>query len=115
MSEYRKEARHVARESRWTLFRFLPLFVGVVLILGGLGFAVNSLGLFGRTVVERKVFENSFQRSEALKSQIATDEATLAEISVKLSNPNLDPNTRTNLEAQAAAARVRLQTARSKQ
>lgn len=73
------------------------------------------MGLIGGTVVERKVFENSFQHSEALNSQIATDEAVVAEIERKLINPNLDADTKHNLEAQAAAARIRISTARGKQ
>ncbi|MCG7931935.1 MAG: hypothetical protein N0E44_18030 [Candidatus Thiodiazotropha lotti] len=115
MSTYRQEAGHVATEARWTFFRFLPLIAGVLIVLFFLGFGLRSLGLIGGTVVERKVFENSYQRSESIKSRIATDEAALAEIGRQLSNPNLDENTRFNLEAQAAAARVRIQTARSQQ
>lgn len=115
MDEYRSEVNVVAKEAGWTVRRFLPLFLGVVLILAILGFGLNSLGLLGRTVVEREVFENSYQRSEALKSQIALDEATLAEINRKLANSNLDADTRANLEAQASAARVRLATAKGKQ
>lgn len=115
MNEYRDEVRQIRREAGWTFRQFLPLFVGVVVVLGLVGFGMNSLGLFGRTVVERKVFENSYQRSEALKSQIATDEATLVEIERKLSNPELDANTRTNLEAQASAARIRIDAAKRKQ
>ena len=114
MSEYRNEMREVARESRWTFFRFLPLLVGAIVILSAVGFALNSFGLIGKTVVEREVFERSFQRSEALKAQIATDEAVLAEISRKLANPNLDADTRYNLEAQASAARVRISTTEGK-
>ena len=115
MNDYRNSAREVARETRWTFFRFLPIAVTIIVVVTVLGFGLNSLGLFGRTVVQRKVFENSYQRTEAIKAQIATDEATLAEISRKLSNHNLDPNTRANLEAQAAAARIRIATARGKQ
>lgn len=89
---------------RWNFWRFLPLFL---MITGG-GFVLQSLGLFGRTVVERKVFENSYQRSAALEAQIATDEATIAEIERKLANPNLDADTKNALEAQAAAARIRI-------
>lgn len=114
-NEYREDASYVATEAGWTVRRFLPLFLGVVALLFVVGFGLNSLGLFGRTVVERKVFEQSFQRSEALKSAIALDEATLAEIERKLRNPNLDPDTRANLEAQASAARIRINTARNKQ
>lgn len=115
MSDYRKEAGHIAREGRWTVLRFLPLFLGVIAILFIVGFGLKSLGLLGRTVVEREVFEQSYQRSESIKAQIATDEAALAEIERKLRNSNLDANTRANLEAQASAARVRIQAARSRQ
>lgn len=113
--QYRDDAKYVAREAGWTVRRFLPLFLGVVAVLAVVGFGLNSLGLLGRTVVERKVFEQSYQRSEALKSQIAVDEATLVEIKRKLTNPNLDQNTRVNLEAQASAARIRINTARNQQ
>lgn len=112
MSKYRDEVRQVEKEARWTFWRFLPLFLAVIAILSVVGFGLNSLRLFGRTVVERKVFEESYQRSEALKSRIATDEATLVEIERKLSNPNLDADTRHNLEAQVSAARIRIETAR---
>jgi len=115
MNNYRGEMRKVEREARWTFGRFLPLFLMVVILLAVIGFGLHSLGLFGSTVVERKVFENSYQRSESIKSQIATDEANLAEIKRKLENPNLDPNTRHNLEAQATAARVRIAAAKGRQ
>ena len=72
------------------------------------------MGLIGHTIVERKVFENSFQYSEARKSEIATFEAQLVEIDCKLSSSTIGPNTRTNLEAQAAALRIMLSVARSK-
>ena len=114
MSEYRKEAGRVARESHWTFWRFIPLFLAVVIILSGVGFALHSAGVFGEPVVERKVFEQSYQRREALKSQIANDEAVLAEIERKLQNTKLDEDTRHNLEAQASAARIRIKTAKEK-
>jgi len=115
MSTYRREAKQIATEARWTFFRFLPLFIGIVVVLAVLGFGLRNLGLLGSTHVEREVFEASYQRSEAIKSQIATDEATLAEIARQLSTPNLDADTRYSLEAQASAARVRIGTARGKQ
>ena len=43
------------------------------------------------------------------------NEATLAEIRMKLSNPNLDSDTRFNLEAQASAARLRIATIKGPQ
>jgi len=112
---YREEASTVHTEARWTFWKFLPLFVVIVVILAGFGFGLKSLGIFGSTVVERKVFENSYQRSEALISQIAVGEAQLVEIEGQLRNPNLDENTRFNLQAQKSAINVRLTTARSKQ
>jgi len=115
MNDYRKNVNEAARETRYTIVRFLPLLIGVIVILGIVGFTLRSCGILGRTIVERKVFEESYQRSEALKSQIAVDEAVLVEIEHKLRNTNLDPDTRINLEAQASAARVRIATAKAKQ
>jgi hypothetical protein len=115
MSEYRKEVNQVAKDSSWTFWRFLPLFLIVIVFISVLGFGLRSAGLFGKTVVERKVFENSYQRSEAIKSQIALDESVISEIRQKLSNPNLDANTRYNLEAHLSATKIRIETARRKQ
>jgi len=108
--DYRSDMKVV----RWTFWRILGLVVIAVVVLGAVGFGLRSLGVFGDTVVERKVFENSYQRVEALKSQIATDKAVLAEIEAKLRNPRLDEDTRYNLEAQATAARIRIKTAERK-
>lgn len=112
---YRDEARTVARDARWTFWRFLPLVLIVIVLLALVGFGLRSAGLIGRTVVEREVFERSFQRSESLKARIANDEAVLVEIGIKLGTANLEPNTRAQLEAQAAAARVRIATAKGMQ
>ena len=114
MNGYRKEVGTGLKEARWTFFKGMPLFLMVVIFLAVLGFALNSLGLFGQTVVKRKVFENSFQYSEARKSEIATFEAQLSEINRKLSGDSIDQATRTNLEAHASVLRIQLSVARSK-
>jgi len=114
-NEYRKTTRRVVREGHWTIWKILPIVLVLVVILGALGFLMKGAGLLGSTFIERKVFENSYQRTQSIRAQIATDEATLAEIRIKLKNPNLDPNIRNGLEAQAAAARSRIAAARSKQ
>lgn len=111
MNNYRKDMSEVARESGWTVRRFAPLVVGTIIAATVLGFALNSLGIIGRTVVEREVFENSYQRSTSLQERIAVERATLAEIERKLRSPDLDPSIRANLEAQASASRIRLSTA----
>lgn len=112
MNDYRKNMRSVHKETKWTMFKFLPLFIGFLIIMSVVGFTLNTLGYLGSTIVERKVFENSYQRSESIKSRIAQDEAVLAEIESQLQNPDLDKNTRFNLEAQARATRIRLSTTR---
>ncbi len=90
-------------------------FVVVLALIGGTFTALRYGCLWGDTVMERKVYEESYQRSEALKARIATDEAVLAEIQVQLGSTDLEPSTRLNLEAQARAARVRIATAKSQQ
>jgi hypothetical protein len=114
-NDYRKEAGQVARDARWTFWRFLPLFAGGLVLLAALFFGLRSAGLVGKTAVEREVFEQSYQRDASFKARIATDEAAIAQIEGQLINPNLDENTRFNLEAQASAARVRIDTARRQQ
>lgn len=107
MRNYKAEMKIV----RWTFWRVLGFVIIAIIVLGGVVFALNSFGLLGRTVVEREVFERSYQRQASLKSRIATDKALLAEIEQKLRNPKLDEETRHNLKAQAAAARIRIQSA----
>lgn len=87
----------------------LLLTVATMIVIG----VLHAFGMIGGTIVERKVFENSFQYSEARKAEIATYEASLAEIQQKL-NGQLDESTRQNLEAQKSALRIRLSVARSK-
>ena len=110
--EYRDGASFVAREARWTFFRILPLVIVALMLLGALGFGAKSLGLIGYTAVEAEVFKQSYQRSSALEERIAINEAAIVEIEGKLLNPNLDADTRFNLNAQLSAARVRIDTAR---
>lgn len=96
---------HALRVVFWVTL--LSLFVSV------LGFATHACGLWGNTYVERKVFEESYQRSESFKSRIATDQAVLVEIEAMLANPNISANSRANLQAQARAARVRINSAKA--
>ena len=68
---------------------------------------LTVMGYFGKltsTIVERKVFENSYQRSEGLRSQNMAWEAQLASINSQLmSNPN-----DANLMAQRAMLEVQI-------
>ena len=103
-NEYRKEASQIAKDSRWTIFRFLPLLILVFVIL----FALNSAGMLGKTVVERKVFENSYQRSEGLKSGLALYEAQLAEINFRINDPESSREDRRDLRAQRASLKYQI-------
>ena len=92
------------------------VWITVLIIMAGIVFAgLSAVGIIGKTVVEREVFKRSFQYSEARATAIATYEAQLVEINRKLTNTNLETNTRSNLEAQAASIRIRLASERSKQ
>ena len=88
----------------------LGMLVATGIILTGLSYA----GLIGRTHVERVVFKNSHQYKEARNSAIGMYEAQLSQIEIQLTNPDLDPSTRTNLMAQKSALNVQLQAERSK-
>lgn len=100
---------------QWSVTRWVFTGMGTIIAVSMFFFALGSVGLVGGKAVEREVFENSFQYSEARKSAIARYEAQLAEIESQLrtSDPN-DP-VRNSLQAQAARLRVLLQTERSKQ
>ena len=89
----------------------LVLVVIAAVVFGGLRYA----GIIGTTVVEREVFKRSYQRTEGLKSQIATYEAQLAQLRIKLSDPNLEPGVKRSLQAQKAGIEIQLASARSQQ
>lgn len=107
MDNMRGERREFGRWWMWVLG--LMILSGLIFTL--LGYA----GIFTKTVVEREVFEKSFQYSEARKSEIATYEAQLAEINSQLADPALDENTRRSLKSQKSAIEVRLTAAKTKQ
>lgn len=88
----------------------LGLIVVSALVFGGLRYA----GVWTDTVVEREVYEQSYQRQEAVKSQIATFEAQKVELEGRLLNPNLDEGTRANIQAQISSINVQLRAAKEK-
>ncbi len=89
----------------------LTLTVFTVIVLTAFGY----LGTIGKTVVEREVFEQSYQYTAGQQQKIATYEAQMAEIERQLADQDLDSQTRTNLEAQAASIRIQLNAARRTQ
>ena len=93
----------------WWMWMLLLFVVAIVVM-----FAVSNVGLFFGTKVERAVFKNSHQYQEAKSQEISIFRAQLNEIDRKLRTPGLDPQTKSNLEAQASAIRVQLESARNR-
>jgi len=102
---YREDARKVRKETSWTFWSFLPIFFTVIVILSILAFALNSAGMFGRTVVERVIFENSFQYKQGMAQRGAILEANIAEIDMLL---NSNPENRQDLINQKSVLRSQL-------
>lgn len=100
---------------KWSITRWILTAMVSIVAISVFFFVLSSAGLIGEKVVERKVFKNSFQYSEARKTAIATYEAQLAEINFQLQSNDLSDRERNNLQSQAARLRVLLQTERSKQ
>ena len=78
----------------WIWVLFLSIITGAVLT------GLNYAGIIGTTVVERVVFENSYQKHAADKTAISTYQAQLAVLRGRLGNPNLDAGARAEINAQ---------------
>ena len=98
---------------RWA-FVLVPLAALSIAAISVLTFGLGSCGSVAGAVVDRKVHENSYQNSEARRTEIMTIEAQLAELNGQLGASDLDANTRRGLEGQARALNIRLRTARAK-
>lgn len=85
---YRDDVRELNKESRWTMWKTLPTIIIFIIVFGLIGFGAKSCGLIGTTVVERVVFENSFQYKTGMAQRGAILEANIIEIDMLLqSNP----------------------------
>ena len=85
---YREEAREIRKEAHWRFWKFLPILILFIVILSAFFFGLRSLGLIGSTVVERIVFEQSFQYKTGMAQRGAILEANIVEIDILLnSNP----------------------------
>lgn len=92
----------------WWMWILMLTVVSIIVFTG-----LSYFGIIGKTIVERKVFENSYQYTAGQRQMIATYEAQLAELNTKLANPELDATTRSNMEGQVSAIRIQLAAARS--
>lgn len=110
MSEYRSQVRKGTKEAFWTLGKVVPF----LLVLVALFFGVSSLIKTLSVSVEREVFENSFQRTEALKSGLSRYEANLVEINYKLADRHLARGERKGLEAKRASLTMMINSTKGK-
>jgi F0F1-type ATP synthase beta subunit len=81
MSNYRKEANIVAKETYWTVWKVLPILLIILII----GFSLNSAGLIGSKMVERQVLVNSHQYIEGMQQRAGILKANIAELDVMIS------------------------------
>jgi len=85
----------------WWFWILLIMVVSVVIFT-----ALNYAGVIGKTFVERKVFENSYQKHEADKTASTVYSAQLAQLRAKLNNPNLGEGSKIEIKAQIDAITI---------
>lgn len=93
-----QEKKYVAGWWVWVVI----LMVGTAIVFAGL----NFMGVIGKTIVERKVFESSYQKHEADKDAFTTYSAQLAQLRAKLRNPELSQGTKIEIKAQIDAINI---------
>ena len=85
----------------WWIYLLCVLVVTVVVLAG-----LNYAGVIGQTIVERKVFENSYQKHEADKTAVTVYAAQLAQLRAKFNNPSLTESARVEILAQIDAIMI---------
>lgn len=97
------EKRFVGGWWMWIL-----LLVSVTLVVLGI---LRSIGMFTSTIVERKVFENSFQYSESRKSELAIWKKELMNIETLLRSPHITEKQKWDLQARKNALNIMIENA----
>ena len=87
------------------------LWVTLLIIISAIGFgALRYAGLVGGTIIERKVFEQSYQRQAGDAAKLATFQAQEASISAQLRRGDLTAGARADYNAQLSAIRIQIST-----
>lgn len=86
-----EEKKYIAGWLMWLLF--------LLIVTGVIFYSLNSLGLIGRTIIERKVFENSYQKKAADEDALSTYDAQLSILERRLRS-SLTDSERAELQAQ---------------
>ena len=108
MYNHSEEFKRDRAEYKSLIWKLGLALVGVLLISSVAFGLLRYMGVIGQTVVERVVFEQSFQYKEANKSRALLMQAQMTELEAQLRNPNLEDQLRPNLEAQLSVLRVKL-------
>jgi len=87
----------------WWMWILMLLIISIT-VFSGLRYA----GLVGQTYIERKVFEQSYQRQAGDQAKLNTFLASKAEIESQLRRGDLSSATRADYEAQLAAIRIQI-------
>lgn len=87
--------------TKWWLF--LVFLIILAMVIFGM---INYTNLFVGTIIERKVFEQSYQKKEADKTALTTYKAQLSNLKSKLRNPELNENSRYEIEAQIESIEI---------
>ena len=85
----------------WYVWILFLMIIGGIILTG-----LNYAGMLGRTIVERKVFENSYQKSESDKTARNTYDSQLTVLRARLSNTDLSKTTRSEIQAQIDSIRI---------
>ena len=78
----------------WFWLLLLIVLTGIIL------FGLNSVGLIGKTVVERKVFENSYQKKAADEDAISAYDAQISILKRRLRSTDLSASEKAEIQAQ---------------
>lgn len=97
MDNYKKEF------SRWFMLVIGLLIISTIIFTG-----LNYLGILGNTVVERKVFENSYQYSAGQKDKEAMLQSQKAMIQSKLRSTVIKEEEKAILQSQLDGIEVQL-------
>ena len=88
----------------WWIWLTFLLIISVAAFMG-----LRAAGMIGGVWLERKVFEQSYQKQAGDRERLATFQAQLAEIDARLAG-ELDDQTRASLHAQRSALNIQIQT-----
>ena len=87
----------------WWIWILLLLVLSVIVFTG-----LSYAGLVGKTIIQREVFEQSYQRQAGDSAKLNTFLASKAEIEAQLGRNDLSSSQRADYMAQLAAIRVQI-------